>query len=111
MSRDGVDFRSRLVAADDTTATFADGTRTEVDAVVWATGFKPDFSWIEAEVTTPDGHLRHREGRTDVPGLMVLGQPWQRTRGSALLGFVQRDAEHIADQLTLSADVSEARSG
>ena len=109
MARDGIDFRTRLVAAEGTTATFADGTSTEVDAVVWATGFKPDFSWIDADVTTPDGHLRHREGRTDVPGLMVLGQPWQRTRGSALLGFVARDAEHIADQLIFTTDVSGAR--
>ena len=44
-------------------------------------------------------------------GLQVLGQPWQRTRGSALLGFVGRDAEHIADQLTCTSDVSEARGG
>jgi putative flavoprotein involved in K+ transport len=102
MARDGIGFRSRLVAADTRTATFADGTSTEVDAVVWATGFKPDFTWIDADVTAPDGHLRHHEGRTDLPGLLVLGQPWQRTRGSALLGFVQRDAAHIADQLSLN---------
>jgi putative flavoprotein involved in K+ transport len=111
MARDGIDFRSRLVAAEGSTATFADGTSTEVDAVVWATGFKPDFTWIDADVTTPDGHLRHHEGRTDAPGLMVLGQPWQCTRGSALLGFVQRDAEHIAEQLICTANVSGARSG
>ena len=111
MARDGIDFRSRLVAAEGTTATFADGSTTSVDAVVWATGFKPDFTWIDADVTTPDGQLRHHEGRTAVAGLMVLGQPWQRTRGSALLGFVGRDAEHIADQLTCTSDVSEARGG
>ena len=111
MAREGIDFRSRLVAAEGTTATFADGTSAEVDAVVWATGFRPDFTWVDADVTTHGGHLRHREGRTDVPGLMVLGQPWQRTRGSALLGFVQRDAEHIADQLTRGAGVSGTRNG
>ena len=103
MARDGVDFRSRLVGAADRTATFADGTTTEVDAVVWATGFKPDFTWIDADVTTTDGHIRHQDGRTDVPGLWVLGQPWQRTRGSSLLGFVERDAEHIADALVLGS--------
>jgi putative flavoprotein involved in K+ transport len=99
MAREGVDFRSRLVAAAGRTATFADGTTTEVDAVVWATGFKPDFTWIDADVTAADGHIRHQDGLTDVPGLWVLGQPWQRTRGSSLLGFVQRDAEHIASRL------------
>lgn len=79
-----------------------DGTGAEVDAVVWATGFEPDFTWINADVTTADGAIRHRDDRTDLPGLWVLGQPWQRTRGSSLLGFVQRDAEHIADQLNVT---------
>lgn len=102
MARDGVDFRDRLVGTDGRTVTFADGTSAEVDAVVWATGFKPDFTWINADVTTADGAIRHRDGRTDLPGLWVLGQPWQRTRGSSLLGFVQRDAEHIADQLSVT---------
>jgi len=103
MARDGVDFRSRLIAAADRTATFADGTTTEVDAVVWATGFQPDFTWIDADVATPDGHLRHQGGRTNVPGLWVLGQPWQRTRGSSLLGFIARDAEYVAAQLALDS--------
>jgi putative flavoprotein involved in K+ transport len=106
MTREGVDFRARLVAAQGATATFADGTSTRVDAVVWATGFKPDFTWIDGDLTTPEGHLRHREGHTDIPGLMVLGQPWQRTRGSALLGFVQRDAEHLADRILCTDDLS-----
>jgi putative flavoprotein involved in K+ transport len=103
MVREGVDFRGRLVAATGRAATFADGTTTEVDAVVWATGFKPDFTWIDADVSKADGYIRHQEGRTDVPGLWVLGQPWQRTRGSSLLGFVQRDAERIADELALTS--------
>jgi putative flavoprotein involved in K+ transport len=103
MAREGVDFRRRLLASAGRTATFSDGTTTEVDAVVWASGFKPDFTWIDADVTTADGHIRHQEGRTDVPGLWVLGQPWQRTRGSSLLGFVQLDAERIANELALSS--------
>src|SRR4029079_1424801 len=103
MARDGVDFRSRLVAADGRRVPFADGTTTEVDTVVWSTGLKPDFTCIDADVTTADGHIRHQGGRTDVPGLWVLGQPWQRTRRSSLLGFVERDAEHLTDELLLSS--------
>lgn len=100
LARDGVRFHGRLVRADGRTVTFADGSNAQVDAVVWATGFRPDFEWIDADVTTPDGHLRHHEGRTDLEGLWALGQPWQRTRGSALLGFVQHDAEHLAANIT-----------
>jgi putative flavoprotein involved in K+ transport len=103
LARDGVEFRPRLTAADGRTVTFADGTSVDVDAVVWATGFKPDFRWVGADATTPDGDIAHRHGRTAVPGLWVLGQPWQRTRGSSLLGFVHHDAEHIANQLSVAA--------
>jgi putative flavoprotein involved in K+ transport len=97
----GVDFRPRLVHASGRTATFADGTAVDVDAVVWATGFRPDYSWIDApSVTDESGMPRHDGGRSlAVPGLWFLGLPWQRTRGSALLGFVQRDAAHLESHM------------
>lgn len=93
----GVDFRPRLVGASARAASFADGSSIHVDSVVWATGFRPDYSWIDAPaVTDGAGTPRHEGGRSlAVPGLWFLGLPWQRTRGSALLGFVQRDAAHL----------------
>ncbi|NUR08815.1 MAG: NAD(P)-binding domain-containing protein [Nocardioidaceae bacterium] len=91
-----VDVRPRLADADGRAATFADGSSVEVDSVLWATGFRPDYTWIEADVTDADGAVRHRSGRSPVPGLWFLGLPWQRTRGSSLLGFVQRDAADLA---------------
>jgi putative flavoprotein involved in K+ transport len=50
-----------------------------------------------------DGHLIHRRGVTDVPGLYFLGLPWQHRRGSALLGFVQEDAAYLAGRVTSRA--------
>ena len=93
----GVDFRPRLVRASGRTASFADGSSIDVDCVVWATGFRPDYSWIDApELTDGAGMPRHDGGRSlAVLGLWFLGLPWQRTRGSALVGFVQRDAAHL----------------
>jgi putative flavoprotein involved in K+ transport len=67
--------------------------------VIWATGYRPDYSWMELPVTDDDGRLRHRRGVTEVPGLYFLGLSWQHTRGSALLGFVADDAAFIAGQL------------
>jgi putative flavoprotein involved in K+ transport len=99
LRRAGVDVRARLAAADGRTATFADGSRREVDAVVWATGFSPDHSWIDLPGAVRDGRLRQEQGITPVPGLFTIGQPWQRTRGSALLGFVQQDAEWLAERI------------
>jgi aspartate racemase len=97
----GVDFRPRLVAASGRTATFADGSSVDVDSVVWATGFRPDYSWIDAPWLIDGGGMpRHDGGRSlAVPGLWFLGLPWQRTRGSALLGYVQRDAARLAAQM------------
>jgi putative flavoprotein involved in K+ transport len=97
----GVEFRPRLVHADGRTATFADGSSAEVDGVVWATGFRPDYTWIDAPALTDStGMPRHDGGRSlVVPGLWFLGLPWQRTRGSALLGFVQRDAAYLDSQM------------
>ena len=78
---------------------FADGTELEVDAVIWATGYRPDHSWIETAAKDAKGSVRHRRGVTDVPGLYFLGLSWQYTRGSALLGWVKDDAAFIAAQI------------
>jgi len=67
--------------------------------VIWATGYRPDHSWIDLPVHDADGRLRHRRGVTEVPDLYFLGLSWQHTRGSALLGFVADDAAFIARQL------------
>ena len=79
------------------TASFADGSSVDVDSVVWATGFRPDYTWIDAPAVTDGAGIPNHDGGRSlaVPGLWFLGLPWQRTRGSALLGFVQRDAAHL----------------
>ena len=78
---------------------FQDGTDLEVDAVIWATGYRPDYAWIDLPVLADDGRLRHRRGVTDTPGLYFLGLTWQYTRGSALIGWVKDDAEFIANEI------------
>jgi putative flavoprotein involved in K+ transport len=95
----GVELKPRVVDARGRTVRFADGSELEVDAVIWATGYRPDYSWIDLPVFDPDGRVRHRRGVTNVPGLYFLGLTWQHTRGSALLGWVKDDAEFIAGQI------------
>jgi putative flavoprotein involved in K+ transport len=101
--RFGVAIKPRVVGASGRTVSFADGSELEVDAVIWATGYRPDHSWIRLPVTEADGRLRHRRGVTDIPGLYFLGLSWQHTRGSALLGFVKDDAEFIAARIDAGA--------
>ena len=97
--RYGVDLKPRVVGADGRTVRFADGGELEVDAVVWATGYRPDHSWIDLPVFEEGGSIRHRRGVTGVPGLFFLGLSWQHTRGSALIGWVKDDAEYIAARI------------
>jgi putative flavoprotein involved in K+ transport len=94
-----VELKPRAVAADGRAVRFEDGSELEVDAVIWATGYRPDYSWIKLPIFDENGRLRHRRGVTDVPGLYFLGLTWQHTRGSALIGWVKHDAEFIAEQI------------
>jgi putative flavoprotein involved in K+ transport len=97
--RYGVELKPRVVDPDGCTVRLADGSELAVDAVIWATGYRPDYSWIKLPIFD-DGRLRHRRGVTDVPGLYFLGLTWQHTRGSALIGWVRDDAQFIAEQIT-----------
>jgi FtsP/CotA-like multicopper oxidase with cupredoxin domain/cation diffusion facilitator CzcD-associated flavoprotein CzcO len=97
--RYGLRLHGRAVDATGITVRFDDGSGLDVGSVIWATGFRSDYSWIDAPVFDERGRLLHRRGVTASPGLYFLGLTWQHTRGSALLGFVKDDAEHIAQQI------------
>jgi putative flavoprotein involved in K+ transport len=100
LERAGVRFRPRLVDAEGHTVRFADHRLLEdVGVVVWATGYRPDYGWIQVPGVVREGHVVHRRGVTEVPGLFFLGLSWQHTRGSALLGFVNDDAVYLADRI------------
>ena len=101
--RFGVALRPRAVGGWGRTVRFADGSALDVDAVVWATGYRPDHSWIRLDIADESGRLRHRRGVSDIRGLYFLGLSWQHTRGSALLGFVKDDAEFIAGRIESAA--------
>jgi len=80
---------------------FADGTSLAVDHVVWATGFRSDYGWLNVpEALDGDGKPIHRRGVSPVEGLYYVGLPWQSSRNSALLGGVGRDAEIIVKHIT-----------
>jgi putative flavoprotein involved in K+ transport len=99
--RHGVRIRPRATMATGRKVTFADGSAAEFSAVVWATGFKTDYSWIDVPgVKDENGRLLHQRGVTSSPGLYMLGMPWQHTRGSALLGWVHADAAFLAERVS-----------
>jgi putative flavoprotein involved in K+ transport len=98
--RHGILIRPRATMAAGRSVTFADGNAAEFDAVVWATGFTTDHTWIDVPGVRDDqGRLLHQRGVTPSPGLYMLGMAWQHTRGSALLGWVDADATFLAEQI------------
>jgi putative flavoprotein involved in K+ transport len=97
--RHGVHLHGRAVDATGRTVTFADGEKLDVGAVIWATGFRVDHSWIDVPVFDDKGRAVHQRGVTESPGLYFLGLSWLHTRGSALIGWVKDDAQYIAHQI------------
>jgi putative flavoprotein involved in K+ transport len=97
--RHGIELHGRATTAAGSTVSFADGADLDVRGVIWATGFRVDHSWIDVPVFDESGRAVHERGVTTSPGLYFLGQLWQHTRGSALLGWVKDDAAHIAEKV------------
>jgi putative flavoprotein involved in K+ transport len=95
----GVELVDRTTDAHEHTVTLKNGRELEVEIVIWATGYRPDYSWIRAPVLDPRGAPIHRRGVTDAAGLYFLGIKNQYSRGSSLLHWVREDAEFIVKQL------------
>ncbi|MET9953374.1 NAD(P)/FAD-dependent oxidoreductase [Streptomyces sp. NPDC006339] len=93
----------RIVAAEGGELLAADGERVKPSTVIWATGYRTDWSWLDPEMLDEAGQPLHTEGVGALPGSYYLGLYRMRTRGSALIGFVGRDAEHIAAAITTAA--------
>jgi putative flavoprotein involved in K+ transport len=102
----GVQFRPGVAEAQKRSVRFTDGITLDVGTVVWATGYRSDYSWIGIPGVVRDGTVIHRRGATQIPGLYFLGLSWQHTRGSALLGFVRDDAAYLASRITTTASAA-----
>ena len=101
LRRSGVTLRKQLTNLVGRRALFNDGSEQDIDVIIWATGYRSDFSWIEIPgIKNADGAIVHRRGVTATSGLFFIGLPWQHTRGSALIGFVKDDAAFIAARIS-----------
>jgi putative flavoprotein involved in K+ transport len=70
-----------------------------IRSIVWATGFHPDYSWLDLPVIDDKGHLRHDGGVVDAPGLYALGLPFLRRRKSTFISGAEDDARELVDHL------------
>jgi putative flavoprotein involved in K+ transport len=71
----------------------------EIRAIVWATGFRPDYGWLDVPVVDAKGLLRHEGGVVDSPGLYALGLPVLRRRKSTFIYGIGDDAREVTDHL------------
>jgi putative flavoprotein involved in K+ transport len=70
-----------------------------IRTVLWATGYRPDYAWLEVSVFDRKGRIRHDGGVVDAPGMYVLGQPFLRRRKSSFIDGVGDDARDLAEHL------------
>ncbi len=68
----------------------------EIETIIWATGFRPDYSWLDVAVLDRKGLIRHEGGIVDSPGMYLLGSPFLRRRKSSFIGGGGVDAEDLA---------------
>ncbi|WP_370289701.1 MSMEG_0569 family flavin-dependent oxidoreductase [Nocardioides sp.] len=89
-------------AADPTSLDLAEA---GVSTVLWAIGYRPDYSWVGAGVFDGHGRPTHVRGATSLPGLYFLGLPWLHTWGSGRFLGIAADAEHVTG-LVVGRDTS-----
>ncbi len=88
----GIDIRPRLAGFDNGLASLEDGSTLQVDVVIWATGYRDDYSWIRFEICGG-------KGAEPVPGLFFIGRPWQFGRRSSLIFGTAPDSDIVAGQV------------
>jgi putative flavoprotein involved in K+ transport len=71
----------------------------EIRSIVWATGFRPDYGWLDVPVIDEKGSLRHEGGVVDSPGLYALGLPVLRRRKSTFICGIEDDAREVVGHL------------
>jgi putative flavoprotein involved in K+ transport len=71
----------------------------DVTAIVWATGYTVDFSWLKVDAFDANDKPKHQRGVSSEPGIYFLGLPWLSRRGSSFIWGVWHDAKHIADHI------------
>jgi putative flavoprotein involved in K+ transport len=70
-----------------------------IGSIIWTTGFRSDWSWVELPMFDGAGYPTHRRGVTAVDGVYVIGMPWLYTWGSGRFVGVGRDAEFVAEHM------------
>jgi putative flavoprotein involved in K+ transport len=71
----------------------------KIKTIIWATGYRPDYSWLDVPVFDHKGQVRHDGGIVEAPGMYLLGLPFLRRRNSSLIDGVGDDARELSEHL------------
>lgn len=100
VAQSGIEMLQRISGAQAGRPQLEDGRSLPVEAVIWATGFRPDYSWIDMPIFDSYGYPMHQRGVvSSAPGLYFVGLPFQSALSSALLGGVGADAAYIVRKI------------
>jgi putative flavoprotein involved in K+ transport len=101
IAAEGVMLTARLLGVQSGKPQLQVGTILPADTVIWATGFQPDYLWIDLPIFDESGYPLHSRGvAKDTPGLYFIGLQFQSGLSSSLLGGVGKDAADIANQIS-----------
>lgn len=78
-----------------------------ITSIIWATGYRVDFSWLQVDSFEPGGKPRHHRGVGHEPGIYFLGLPWLSRRGSSFIWGVWHDAKFVADHIAKQSRYSD----
>ena len=81
-----------------------DLTSGEIRTIIWATGYRPDYSWLDLPVLDRKGMIRHDGGVVASPGVYLIGMPFLRRRKSTLIDGAGDDARELSDHLAAYID-------
>jgi putative flavoprotein involved in K+ transport len=70
-----------------------------ITSIIWATGFRNDYSWLKVDAFDAQGRPEHARGVSKAKGVYFLGLPWLASRASPFIWGVWRDAEHLAESI------------
>jgi putative flavoprotein involved in K+ transport len=102
----GIERVPKTVGVRDGRPVLEDGRVLEVANVVWCTGFRHDFSWIDLPIFGEDGELLHHRGVASEPGLYFVGLMFQYSAGSSVIPGIGRDARYVVRELVVRAPAS-----
>jgi putative flavoprotein involved in K+ transport len=71
----------------------------EIKTIIWATGFRPNYSWLDVDVLDHKGMVRHDGGVVDAPGMYLIGCPFLRRRKSSFIDGARADAEDLIGEV------------